>query len=119
MILAPAPVPDAADDPQGAHPTRRPRDTEGAVYIETLGPVPHYRYFMSLGLTSAAGGAGKGGARGGGTKLAWRGYWSHNRLTDDWGVFGLKNDRAFYFSRVRRFGLGFEAGWRPEPGARE
>lgn len=77
-------------------------EPEGDVIIETEGVVPKYMYKMHLALGSA----GKGTRN---NKLAWRGYWSWNRLTDDWGEFGLKNDRAFYWSRVRSFGIGSRA----------
>ncbi|KAL2834203.1 hypothetical protein BDW59DRAFT_44792 [Aspergillus cavernicola] len=39
------------------------------------------------------------------TKLVWQGYWSYDKLTDDWAEFGLKNDRAFVFRRVRAWGM--------------
>ncbi|CAG8075626.1 unnamed protein product [Penicillium salamii] len=39
------------------------------------------------------------------TKLVWKGFWSYNRMTDDWGEFGLRNDRAYVFRRVRGWGL--------------
>ncbi|KAF7587152.1 F-box only protein 9 [Aspergillus hancockii] len=39
------------------------------------------------------------------TKLAWKGYYSYNKLTDDWGEYGLRNDRAFVFRRVRGWGM--------------
>ncbi|KAL2807632.1 hypothetical protein BJX63DRAFT_436842 [Aspergillus granulosus] len=39
------------------------------------------------------------------TKLVWKGYWSYDKLTDDWAEFGLKNDRAFVFRRVRGWGI--------------
>jgi F-box protein 9 len=74
-------------------------EPEGDVIIETEGVVPKYIYKMHLALGSA----GKGTRN---NKLTWRGYWSWNRLTDDWAEFGLKNDRAFYWSRVRSFGTG-------------
>ena len=52
---------------------------------------------MDLSLGNAGRSAG-GGARN--TKLVWRGFWSYNRLTDDWAQFaGL---RAYY---------GFMWGW--------
>ncbi|KIW00930.1 hypothetical protein, variant [Verruconis gallopava] len=72
-------------------------EPEGDLIIETEGVVPKYMYKMHLTLGSA----GKGTRN---NKLTWRGYWSWNRLTDDWAEFGLKNDRAFYWSRVRSFG---------------
>lgn len=39
------------------------------------------------------------------TRLVWKGYWSYDKLTDDWAEFGLKNDRAFVFRRVRGWGM--------------
>ncbi|KAI7134242.1 hypothetical protein KC352_g30757, partial [Hortaea werneckii] len=74
-------------------------ETEGDVHIETEGVVPKYYYRMQLAMSHA----GKGARN---NKLAWKGFWSYNRLTDDWGEFGLKNDRAFYWSRVRSYGTG-------------
>ena len=76
-----------------------PDEPEGDVIIETDGVRPKYMYKMHLALGSA----GKGTRN---NKLTWRGYWSWNRLTDDWAAFELKNDRAFYWSRVRSFGSG-------------
>jgi F-box protein 9 len=72
---------------------------EGDVHIETQGVVPRYDYKMHLGLASA----GRGTRN---NKLVWKGYWSYNKLTDDWAEFGLKNDRPFYWSRVRSYGTG-------------
>lgn len=77
-------------------------EKEGTLHIETAGVTPKYLYKMVLSLGSA----GKGARN---NKLAWQGYWSYNRLTDDWASFTLKNDRPFFFSRVRRFGMGYEA----------
>lgn len=74
-------------------------EVEGEVHIETLGVVPRYDYRMHLGVTSAGRGARN-------NKLVWKGYWSYNKLTDDWAEFGLKNDRPFYWSRVRSYGTG-------------
>ncbi|KAI7362093.1 hypothetical protein KC354_g7564 [Hortaea werneckii] len=74
-------------------------ETEGDVHIETEGVVPKYYYRMQLAMSHA----GKGARN---NKLAWKGFWSYNRLTDDWGEFGLKNDRAFYWSRVRSYCTG-------------
>ena len=74
-------------------------EPEGDVVIETEGVVPKYMYKMHLALASA----GKGTRN---NKLAWRGHWSWNRLTDDWAEFAMKNYRAFYWSRVRSFGTG-------------
>lgn len=76
-------------------------EEEGTVLIETAGVTPKYMYKMALSIGSA-GRAAKN------NKLAWQGYWSYNRLTDDWGEFGLKNDRAFYWSRVKSYGMSWE-----------
>lgn len=80
---------------------------EGTVHIETEGADaghanPKYIYKMALQLKSA--GRGAGATRN--NKLAWMGYWSYNKLTDDWAEFGLKNDKAFIWSRVRSYGIG-------------
>jgi F-box protein 9 len=74
-------------------------EIEGDVLIETEGVVPKYTYHLHLTLAHA----GKGARN---NKLAWRGFMSYNRLTDDWGDFHLRNDRAFYWSRVKSFGNG-------------
>lgn len=77
-------------------------EPEGMVHIETLGAGgDKYIYKMELSLRS--------GGRAAGTrnnKLAWRGFWSYNKLTDDWAEFGLRNDRAFVWSRVGSYGMG-------------
>ncbi|KAF2470430.1 uncharacterized protein BDR25DRAFT_334465 [Lindgomyces ingoldianus] len=78
-------------------------EKEGTLHIETAGVAPKYLYKMVLGIGTAGRGAKN-------NKLVWQGYWSYNRLTDDWAEFGLKNDRAYYWSRVRSYGLGFEVG---------
>ena len=80
---------------------------EGMVHIETEGADaghsnPKYIYKMALQLKSAGRSAGATGNN----KLAWMGYWSFNRLTDDWAEFALKNDKAFLWSRVRSYGTG-------------
>lgn len=75
---------------------------EGDVDIETEGVDPKYMYKMHLALRSAG--------RAGGTrnnKLIWKGFWSYNRLTDDWAAFALRNDRAFFWSRVKSYGMGW------------
>ncbi|KAF2400011.1 hypothetical protein EJ06DRAFT_42668 [Trichodelitschia bisporula] len=76
------------------------REEEGDVHVETEGVVPRYTYRMHFGLGSA----GRSGGRN--NKLVWKGYWSFNRLTEDWAEFGRKNYRAFYWSRVRSYGMG-------------
>jgi len=77
-------------------------EPEGSLTIETLGIDPEkYTYVLSLALKSAGRASG---ARN--NKLAWRGFWSYNKLTDDWAEFGLRNDRAFFWSRVGSYGHG-------------
>lgn len=80
--------------------TSNPDEAEGEVFIETEGVVPKYTYKMHLALAHA----GKGTRN---NKLAWKGFWSHNKLTDDLGEFTLRNDKAFYWSRVRSYGDGW------------
>lgn len=76
-------------------------DKEGEVDIETEGvDAEKYVYRMELTLRNA----GRSGPPK--NKLVWRGFWSWNRLTDDWAEFGLRNDRAFFWSRVGSYGLG-------------
>jgi F-box protein 9 len=75
-------------------------EKEGSLIIETAGATPKYLYKMILNF----GNAGRGAKS---NKLSWQGYWSYNRLTDDWGEFGLKNDRPYYWSRVRSYGMGW------------
>ncbi|KAF2033327.1 hypothetical protein EK21DRAFT_58901 [Setomelanomma holmii] len=77
------------------------QEKEGTLIVETAGAVPKYMYKMVLSLATA-GRAAKN------SKLSWQGYWSYNRLTDDWGEFGLKNDRAFYWSRVKSYGMSWD-----------
>ncbi|KAF7559313.1 hypothetical protein G7046_g4844 [Stylonectria norvegica] len=72
---------------------------EGDVLIETEGIVPKYTYRMDMSLRSA----GKGTRN---NKLVWKGFYLYNKETDDWGEFGLKNDKPFLFSRVKSYGLG-------------
>ncbi|KAK8175081.1 hypothetical protein IWX90DRAFT_423242 [Phyllosticta citrichinensis] len=72
-------------------------EPEGTLHVETAGVRPRYIYRMALALGSA----GKTAPRN--NKLSWLGYWSYNRLTDDWAEFGLKNDKPFYWSRVKRW----------------
>ncbi|KAM0335293.1 hypothetical protein ACHAQA_000338 [Verticillium albo-atrum] len=76
-----------------------PKEAEGGVVVETEGVVDKYTYRMDFLFRSA----GKGARN---NKMVWKGFYSHNKLTDDWGEFGLKNDKAFFFSRVRSYGAG-------------
>lgn len=79
----------------------REDEKEGTLHVETAGVTPKYLYKMILSMGSAGRGARN-------NKLTWQGYWSYNKLTDDWAEFGLKNDRAFYWSRVKSYGMGLE-----------
>ena len=85
----------ALDHPEAS----TPEDAEGDVFIETEGVGPKYLYRMDLTLRSA----GKAARN---NKLSWKGFYSYNKLTDDWGEFGLKNDKPFFFSRVKSYGFG-------------
>jgi len=83
----------------GARPDVDLKDAEGYVFIETEGVSPRYMYRMKLAVRSS----GKGAKN---NKLVWQGFWNHNLLTDDSGEFALRNDKAFYFSRVKSYGDG-------------
>lgn len=85
---------------------KHPNDTgapsgDSDLYIETEGAGSKYLYRMDLTFRSA----GKASATKN-NKIVWRAFYSYNKLTDDWGEFGLKNDKPFFFSRVRSYGLG-------------
>ncbi|KAJ4363762.1 hypothetical protein N0V95_000956 [Ascochyta clinopodiicola] len=82
-------------------------EKEGTLVIESAGATPKYFNKMVLNLSSA-------GRQAKNNKLTWQGYWSYNRLTDDWGEFGLKNDRAFYWSRVKSYGMSWDEGGRKD-----
>ncbi|KAI4185978.1 MAG: hypothetical protein L6R41_003784 [Letrouitia leprolyta] len=75
-------------------------EVEGDVDIETEGVDPKYMYKMHLTLRNA----GRGTRN---NKLVWKGFWSYNRLTDDWAAFALRNDRAFFWSRVKSYGMAW------------
>ena len=102
---------DGQNDDQEAPPED---DQEGNITIETEGvDASKYMYLMHLSIRNIGGRHHKDDHNGNSssslrtnTKLIWRGYWNHNRLTDDWAEFGLRNDRAFYWSRVRSYGTG-------------
>ncbi|KAI9648102.1 hypothetical protein NHQ30_002731 [Ciborinia camelliae] len=72
---------------------------EGTIYVETEGVHEKYLYRMELKMTSA-------GKTVKNNKLAWNGFWNYNKLTDDWGEFTLRNDKAFFWSRVKSYGVG-------------
>ncbi|KAL2872544.1 putative F-box protein (Pof7) [Aspergillus lucknowensis] len=83
-----------------------PRD----LVVETEGVgAPKYVYVLHLGLRSTTVRPTHGSQMvpnpSRNTKLVWKGYWSYDKLTDDWAEFGLKNDRAFVFRRVRGWGM--------------
>ncbi|KAI1267525.1 hypothetical protein F5Y18DRAFT_305568 [Xylariaceae sp. FL1019] len=86
------------DSKPPAEPT--PLEAEGDLFVETEGVAPRYMFRIDLSLQSAGKTAGRN------NKLAWKGFWSHNRLTDDWAQFTLKNDKPFFFSRVKSYGIG-------------
>ncbi|KAF3480369.1 uncharacterized protein GIQ15_05716 [Arthroderma uncinatum] len=79
------------DKDPAASSTPDPRD----LFIETEGVGEKYMYTMHLSLRSVGSHKSKN------TKLEWKGFWSYNRLTDDWAEFGLKNDRSFVFRRTQ------------------
>ncbi|RFU33763.1 hypothetical protein B7463_g2564, partial [Scytalidium lignicola] len=79
-------------------------EPEGDVIIETEG-IGKYIYIMHLSLLSSPlppHTVNKEGKRNN-NKLTWKGFWSYNRLTDDFGEFTLRNDKAFFWSRVGAF----------------
>lgn len=76
-------------------------EKEGDVLLETEGVVPRYMYKMHFGFANAG---KKNGPRN--NKLVWKGFWSWNRISDDWSEFGLKHDKPYYFSRVKSYGMG-------------
>ena len=85
-----------------------PDENEGIVHIETEGadaerPEPKYIYKMMLEMKGAA----KAPTAAQNTKLAWLGYWNYNKLTDDWAEFTLKNDKPFFWSRVKSYDNGY------------
>ncbi|KAL7620677.1 hypothetical protein AAE478_009672 [Parahypoxylon ruwenzoriense] len=78
-----------------------PEATEGDLYVETEG-VPKYMYRMELTFRN---GAKTTATRINNKKLAWKGFWSYNTLTDHWAEFTLKNEKPFFFSRVKSYGV--------------
>ena len=90
-------------NPRGTKDDSEQEEEEGNVHIETEGVDPDkYIYKMELALKSAG---RTGGTRN--NKLNWRGFWSYNKLTDDWAEFGLRNDKSFFWSRVKSYGKGY------------
>jgi F-box protein 9 len=78
-------------------------EPEGDLHIETEGVDEKYFYKLHLAIRSAS--SANNARKPKGNKLVWKGFWSYNRLTDDWAEFGLRNDRAFFWSRVKSYGL--------------
>lgn len=72
-------------------------EVEGGVVVETEG-VSKYIYRLDLVLATA----GKGARN---NKLAWKGFYSYNTLTEDWAEFTMRNTRPFFFSRVKSYGV--------------
>ncbi|KAK3383697.1 hypothetical protein B0T24DRAFT_59601 [Lasiosphaeria ovina] len=84
-------------------PTASLSEVEGDLIVETEG-VGKYIYRLDLALRSSS--PAKSSAAGAkNNKLVWRGFYSYNRLTDDWAEFALKNDKPFFFSRVKSYGV--------------
>lgn len=82
---------------------RRGGSAPGDLHIETEGAGPRYMYTMHLSLKSTA----RSRTSTKNNKLQWKGFWSHNQLTNDWAEFQLRHDKAFIFSRVKSYGLGY------------
>ncbi|KAL9055388.1 MAG: hypothetical protein Q9162_003585 [Coniocarpon cinnabarinum] len=78
-----------------------PVEDEGTLHVETEGVNSKYLWKMEFAIGSSG---RRDGTRN--NRLAWRGFWSYNRLADDWGEFGLKNDKSLYWSRVKSWGIG-------------
>lgn len=71
------------------------------VEIEGSPVIGKYTNTMDLSLKMRP--KGVGGRRGFGDRLNWNSYSTLNRLTDDRADFQLKNDKPFYFSRVKAY----------------
>ena len=103
LPFGPVPGPTLSPTTTNTAATADPANQAGDVQIETEGAGPRYKYTMHLALRH--GSRAKNATRN--NKLVWKGFWSHNVLTDDWAEFQLRNDKAFWFSRVRSYGLGY------------
>lgn len=110
-------------DPTTIDESKREREGEGEgeTYIQTEGLDKTYLFAMHLALRSSSarsgggssvpGGGGQTGGTGGGggtknNKLIWKSFWSYNRVLDSWDEFRVGNDRPFWFSRVKSYGMG-------------
>lgn len=76
-------------------------DSEGDVFIESDGG-GNYLYRMELSMRTV----GKAARN---NKFSWRGFYSYNKTSEVWDECGLKNEKPFFFSRVKSYGFG-EAG---------
>ncbi|KAE8158526.1 hypothetical protein BDV40DRAFT_275500, partial [Aspergillus tamarii] len=76
-----------------------PRD----VIIETESVIKSSINVLHMSLRSSA--AHKSTNSSKNTKLIWKGYWSHTKVTDEWSDYGLRHDRGFVFRRVRGWGM--------------
>ncbi|KAF9883819.1 hypothetical protein FE257_002756 [Aspergillus nanangensis] len=120
-LANPAPTPDSEDTPTDLGPelpsvpgktasenTLDPRDV--IIEAEVISP-DKYVYVLHLSLRSFSA-ANKPGSKIAppntpkNTKLAWKGYWSYNKITEEWADFTLRNERSFVFRRVRGWGMG-------------
>lgn len=81
------------------HPDLDLADVEGDLSVETEGVGAKYMYRMDLSLRTA----GKGARN---NKLVWGGFWSYNKLTDDWAEFSRRNEKPLFWSRVKSYGDG-------------
>lgn len=95
----------AADTAASTNQSPTPPISPGDLHIETEGAGPRYMYTMHLTLKSAGSARSRHTTKN--NKLQWKGFWSFNMLTNDWAEFHLKNDKPFFFSRVRGYGLGY------------
>ena len=92
--LTPHSSPGSSDEEEDAAPVIPPDEPEGDLHVETECVVPKYVCKMLFAFASAGRGARN-------NKLSWKGFWSYNKLSNDWAEFGSKNERAFVWSRVR------------------
>lgn len=77
----------------------------GDLHIETEGAAgPRYMYTMHLSLSH---GNTRNRSATKNNKLVWKGFWSYNVLSGDWAEFQMRNDKAFWFSRVKSYGMGY------------
>ncbi|KAF3902550.1 hypothetical protein ABW21_db0206005 [Orbilia brochopaga] len=90
-------------NPTAYAPSSTTEEPGGRIQIEAEGSGFNSRYINTLDLTLKMRPKGVAGRRGYGDRLSWNSYTSWNKLTDDRGVYSLKNDKPFYFSRVKAY----------------